>query len=62
MQVQQNIPALHVTNRDYEATKQSLIEEYSQPKPALFVKMVLRWRDKIHDAETISQGHHSYWQ
>ena len=40
MQVQQNIPAEHVANRDYTATKESLIEEYSQPKPALFEKMV----------------------
>ena len=40
MQVQQNIPALHVTNRDYERTKENLINEYSQPKPALFDKIV----------------------
>ena len=43
MQGPQNIKAAHVANRDYTATKQSLIEEYSQPKTALFAKMVTDW-------------------
>ena len=57
MQVQHNIPALYVTNRDYEGTKESLINEYSQLKPALFDKMVTAG-DHIYLTKAVPPRHH----
>ena len=41
MHVQQNIPALHVTNRDYEGTNESHINEYTNPNPPYSIKWLL---------------------